>query len=150
MQLDPMARGRRWLEQAQADRQGAQLLLDGGSYHLACFVAQQVAEKALKAFLYAAGEEVVIGHSVEALARWAAEYDEAFEILRQAVAPLDAYYIPTRYPNGLPHDSIPARVYTRSAAEETVRMADQVLDLVQDELHEMDQEASGDAHEQPM
>lgn len=76
------AEGQRWLAQAQADRKGAQLLLDGGSYHLACFIAQQVAEKALKAFLYAQGEEFVIGHSVEVLCRWAAEFDADFEVLR--------------------------------------------------------------------
>ena len=93
-----MAQGRRWLEQAEADRHGAQLLFDGASYHLTCFIAQQVAEKALKAFLYAQGEEVVIGHSVEALSRWAAEeYDGDFEVLRDKVSPLDGYYIPTRY-----------------------------------------------------
>jgi HEPN domain-containing protein len=129
MKPDALAQGMRWLEQAEADRQGAQLLFDGGSYHLACFVAQQVAEKAIKAFLYAQGEEFVIGHSVEALSRWAAEYDTDFEILRETAAPLDGYYVPTRYPNGLP-DSIPARVYTRGAAEETLRMADCVLEAV--------------------
>lgn len=78
-----------------------------------------MAEKALKAYLYAQGEEVVIGHSVEALARWAAEYDADFEALREQVSLLDGYYIPTRYPNGLP-DNIPARVYTRHAADETL------------------------------
>jgi len=51
MRLDAQAQGLRWLEQAEADRHGAQLLFDGESYHLACFIAQQVAEKALKAFL---------------------------------------------------------------------------------------------------
>jgi len=40
---------------------GGQLLLEGGSDHLACFIAQQVAEEALKAFLYAQGEEIVSG-----------------------------------------------------------------------------------------
>jgi HEPN domain-containing protein len=123
----------RWLEQAEADRQGVQLLFDGASYHLACFVAQQVAEKVLKAFIYAQGEELVIGHSVEALSRWAAEFDADFDAIREDIAPLDAYYIATRYPNGLP-DSIPARVYTRRVAEETMRMADQVLSLVQQKL----------------
>ena len=49
MRRDPRSEGLRWLEQAEADRKGAQLLFDGGSYHLACFVAQQIAEKALKA-----------------------------------------------------------------------------------------------------
>lgn len=135
MRLEANTQGQRWLEQAQADRYGAQLLFDGASYHLACFVAQQIAEKALKAFLYAQGEEIVIGHSVEKLARWAVEYDADFSTLREAVAPLDAYYIPTRYPNGLP-DSIPARVYTRKAAEDTLSMADQVLALVGQKLAE--------------
>jgi HEPN domain-containing protein len=123
----------RWLEQAEADRRGAQLLFDGASYHLACFVSQQVAEKALKAFIYAQGEELVIGHSVEALSRWAAEFDDDFEVIHEDVAPLDAYYIATRYPNSLP-DSIPARVYTRRVAKETLRMADQVLFVVQRKL----------------
>ncbi len=96
-------------------------------------MAQQIAEKALKAFLYAQGEDLVIGHSVEALCRWAATFDADFEQLRQEAAPLDGYYIPTRYPSGLP-DSIPARVYTRSAAEAALRLADQTLRVVQEKL----------------
>lgn len=136
MRPEALEQGRRWLEQAEADRQGAQLLLDGGSFHLACFVAQQVAEKALKAFLYASGEEVVIGHSVETLARWAADFDPDFHNLRDVISPLDGYYIPTRYPNGLP-DSIPARVYTRRSAEETLAMADQALAMVRRKIAEM-------------
>jgi HEPN domain-containing protein len=133
MKRDARSEGLRWLEQAEADRKGVQLLLDGGSYHLACFVAQQVAEKTLKAFIYAQGEEFVMGHSVEALSRWAAEYDPDFEELRPEVAPLDGYYIPTRYPNSLP-DSIPARVYTKTVAEETARLADLLLGLVREKL----------------
>lgn len=58
MRLDALAQGLRWLEQAEADRHGAQLLFDGESYHLAYFIAQQVAEKALKAYLYAQGEAI--------------------------------------------------------------------------------------------
>jgi HEPN domain-containing protein len=133
MRREPEAEGWRWLEQAEADRHGAQLLLDGASYHLACFIAQQTAEKALKAFLYARGEDLVIGHSVAALCQWAAQLDADFERLRQEIAPLDGYYIPTRYPNGLP-DSIPARIYTRNVALETLRMADLALQLVREKL----------------
>lgn len=133
MRRDALSEGLRWLEQAEADRHGAQLLYDGGSYHLACFVAQQVAGKALKAFLYSQGEELVIGHSVEELCRWAGELDPDFERLREEVAPLDAYYIPTRYPNGLPN-SIPARVYTRVVAQEVLRLADLALHLAQAKL----------------
>lgn len=133
MRRDACKEGLRWVEQAEADRRGAQLLLDGASYHLACFVAQQLAEKAIEAFLYAQGEELVTGHSVEALCRWAAEFDADFEQLRQKIAPLDGYYIPTRYPNGLP-DSIPARVYTRRSAEEALHLADLALQSVRIKL----------------
>ena len=129
MHTDARKQGSRWLRQARADRRGAQLLFEGVSYHLVCFISQQVAEKALKAFLYAQGEELVIGHSVEVICRWAATIDADFEALRQEAAPLDAYYIPTRYPNGLP-DGIPADVYTRPVAKETLRLADLVLEFV--------------------
>ena len=91
MRNDPLYEGMRWLEQAEADPQGAQLLFDGESHHLACFVSQQVAEKALKAFLYAEGEEVVIGHSVDQLCRWAAESDPAFGVLREEAAAPDRF-----------------------------------------------------------
>ena len=133
MRRDARTEGLRWLEQAEADREGARLLFEGGSYHLACFVAQQVTEKAIKAFIYAQGEEFVIGHSVEALCRMAAAFDPDFETLRTAVAPLDGYYLPTRYPDSLP-DSIPARIYTRVVAEEALRLTDQALHLLRTKL----------------
>jgi len=133
MQRDARSEGLRWLEQAEADREGARLLFEGGSYHLACFIAQQVAEKVVKAFLYGQGEEFVIGHSVEALCRWAAEFDADFGRLRESVAPLDGYYLPTRYPNSLP-DSIPARIYTHAVAQEALHLTDQALRLVQEKL----------------
>ena len=50
MKADAHSQGLRWLEQVEADRTGAQLLFDGESYHLACFVSQQIAEKALKKY----------------------------------------------------------------------------------------------------
>ncbi|MGC8787596.1 MAG: hypothetical protein ACP5Q1_09255 [Anaerolineae bacterium] len=49
----------------------------------------------------------------------------------------DGYYVPARYPNSLP-DSIPARVYNRAAAEEALRLADQVLQLVRMKLCQQD------------
>jgi predicted nucleotidyltransferase len=42
---------------------------------------------------------------------------------------LDGYYIPTRYPNGLP-DGIPADVYTEDAAKDAVAMAEEAVGWV--------------------
>ena len=56
----------------------AKHLAEEGGWHLACFLAQQVTEKAIKAFLYAQGEEVVLGHSVARLCADAARYQPEF------------------------------------------------------------------------
>lgn len=100
-----------------------------GAFYLACFLAQQVAEKALKAFLYAQGEEVVLGHSVRRLAEEAAARNPHFAGTAARWGILDTYYIPTRYPNGLP-DGIPAQVYTARAAEEALSLAEEVVETV--------------------
>lgn len=129
MRRTPRDEGGRWLAQAEEDHRWADHLAREGGFHLACFLAQQVAEKALKAFLYAQGEEIVIGHSVQRLCRAAGEYNEGFIQWARRWSILDGYYIPTRYPNGLP-DGIPADVYTREAAEGAVALAREVLDRV--------------------
>jgi HEPN domain-containing protein len=123
----------RWLEQAGEDLVSAKVVMEAGRYYLVCFLSQQIAEKALKAFLYASGEPLVTGHSVERLAAWAAEYEPEFENLREEISPLDGYYIPTRYPNGLA-ESIPARVYNRASAEGALHLATQALEQVQTRL----------------
>ncbi len=129
MRDEALDEGRRWLRQARHDLHWAGHLADQGAYHLACFLAQQVAEKALKAFLYAQGEEIVLGHSVERLCAAAATYEAAFRVRARSWSILDGYYVPTRYPNGLP-DGIPADVYTRQAATDAVRLAREAVEWV--------------------
>lgn len=89
---------------------------------------QQVAEKALKAFLYASGEQLVLGNSVDDLLRRAVKYDGSLAEKREW-ASLDGYYIPTRYPNGLP-DGIPAHVYTPRLARDAVSLATDVVESI--------------------
>lgn len=129
MRNPPLEEGRRWLRQATEDLRWARHLTEQGAYHLACFLAQQVAEKALKAFLYAQGEEVVLGHSVERLCAAVAAFDPEFGKYARSWSILDGYYVPTRYPNSLP-DGIPSDVYTRQAAEEAVGLAGEVVEEV--------------------
>ncbi|MDH7500946.1 MAG: HEPN domain-containing protein [candidate division NC10 bacterium] len=133
MRPEALEEGKRWLEQAVEDLKWTKKLAEGGGYHLACFLAQQVGEKALKAFLYAQGEEIVIGHSVERLCRSASRYSAEFSDRVKKWSILDGYYVPTRYPNSLP-DSIPARVYTEDAANSAARLAEQIVEFVQAKL----------------
>ena len=129
MRNDPKSEGLRWLTQAQKDLYWAGHLAEQGGYHLACFLSQQVAEKALKGFIYAQGEEIVLGHSVERLCRHAGKYDPIFLEKVKTWSYLDGYYIPTRYPNGLP-DGIPADVYTMGAANQAVDIATEVVNTI--------------------
>jgi len=96
-------------------------------------VAQQVTEKALHAFLSAPGEACVLGHVVEALCRAAAHVDPDCATLRESVAPLDGYDLPTRSPDSVP-ESLPARVSPRAVAAEALRLTDQVLSLLRVKL----------------
>ena len=59
----------------------------------------------------------------------AAPHDTAFADLRREAAALDQYYIPTRYPNGLP-GGIPADAYTKVDAARALDLATRVIDLV--------------------
>lgn len=133
MRRPPLAEGMRWLDQAHEDLHWTQHLAREGAYHLACFLAQQVTEKALKAFLYAQGEEMVIGHSVARLCASAADHLPAFAEKAREWSILDGYYVPTRYPNSLP-DDIPAHVYTRRAADEAVALAADAVAFVAAQL----------------
>jgi HEPN domain-containing protein len=133
MRKKPIEEGKRWLEQASEDLKWSKDLAKRGGYHISCFLAQQVGEKALKAFLYAEGEELVIGHSVERLCVSAAEFDKEFAEKVKTWAILDGYYVTTRYPNSLP-DSIPARVYTSQAATKAASMAEDIVQFVRGKI----------------
>lgn len=127
MRGTPRSEGKRWLDQAEVDLKWGRHLFAEGAHYLVCFLSQQIAEKALKAFLYAQGEELVVGHSVRQLCQRAGEYDAQFRGYLDDWALLDSYYIPTRYPNGLP-DGIPANVYNKAAAQGALTLAEAVVE----------------------
>ncbi len=118
---------RRWFRQAEADMEVVTALRRGGYHAAACFYSQQAAEKALKAVLYSQGSRVVLGHSVRELALRCAKVDSSFAALEEPAALLDQFYIPTRYPNGLPAPAVPSETYTASQAAAAQEAAEKVL-----------------------
>jgi HEPN domain-containing protein len=98
-------------------------------YYLALFHFQQAAEKALKAFLYANGEEEVFTHSIFELLRACSAYDKEFKKCLP-LKTLDRYYITTRYPNALP-GGIPAEFFDEEDEAKSARdAAHTILELV--------------------
>jgi HEPN domain-containing protein len=87
-----------WLQQAADDLRAARLLQGGGQAAQACFLSQQVGEKAIKALL-AADDRDLRSHSLGALLFELGE-EPAQRWQRQARL-LDKLYAPTRYPDAL-------------------------------------------------
>ncbi len=129
MKETPEAETSRWFRQSELDPEDADFNRSGKRHHLACFLAQQAAEKALKAFLHSAGAETVWGQSVAELCKEAATIDQEFAELLGEAAPLDKYYIPTRYPNGLP-GGIPSQAFSPEDSALAIKMGARVLDFV--------------------
>lgn len=129
MQPDPVDGGRRWLAQAQLDLDDARYSRDGGRHSLACFLSQQSAEKAVKAFLILRDEEDTRGHSVGDLCERAAALDDRFSSLLADARSLDVFYIPTRYPNGLP-GGLPGEAFGPEDSERALHKAAGIIDTI--------------------
>jgi HEPN domain-containing protein len=97
----------------------------------ACFHSQQAAEKALKAVLYRQGARAVLGHAGSDLVKQCQKHDPAFAGVSGDTALLDQFYIPTRYPNGLPSPAVPSETYTEAQAKMAQEAAEKVLGLVE-------------------
>jgi len=121
--------GARWLAQASADVEAAAHLVAGEHFNVACFLAQQAAEKVLKAFLYYRGAVEVWGHSAAELCERCAELEPSFREFASPAALLDKYYIPTRYPNGLP-GGIPKNAFDKVEAERALDIAVSIIETV--------------------
>lgn len=90
-----------WLRAAVADRDVASFLRDR-SAHLACFHAQQAAEKALKAVLTArSGDAPPVHAALRLLAALDAMAEAIPDAVRAEAESLDKFYVPTRYPDAL-------------------------------------------------
>jgi HEPN domain-containing protein len=126
-----MNRYRDWIAQAQRDLEKSRLDVQYEYWEWACFTAQQAAEKAVKALLMYHGLEAW-GYAITPMLR-RLENPQAHEDLVRRAQLLDAYYIPSRYPNGFPEGK-PADYYNRDKAEEAVDAARTIIRFCQDHL----------------
>ena len=119
----------RWLTQAKDEFQDADDLRKRGRFYLALFHFQQAAEKGLKAYLYLKVK------SIDDLLEMAFDISSDFKEVAQAKK-LDKYYIPTRYPNGLP-GGVPSRYFDDpKEAEEAMELAKSVIELAERKILE--------------
>lgn len=121
----------RWLMTAKEDVLAAETMSSAEIYASACFHAQQVGEKAVKA-LWRLIDANARGNSVRKLIMDFPRKDtiENLEILSDKAALLDKFYIPTRYPNGLP-DLTPGQIYLKEDAERGIEAARMFVSLAE-------------------
>lgn len=121
-------RHREWLAFAADDLGFSKIGLREGYFAKACFHAHQAIEKTLKAYLIYKGKSVPrIHHLIELFKLCDAPWIEGLETELKIV---DTFYIPTRYPEGIP-GSLPHCLPGKKEAQEAIDLADRVLSLVQ-------------------
>lgn len=118
-----------WLRLAADDVVVAQEAHKKGIYHLACFHAQQAAEKLLKAYLVFRDQPIPKIHALRELYKLDIPLLPTLSEHLEAIETLDQYYIPTRYPDALPGflpEGPPTEVHSRQALADVEKLADLV------------------------
>ncbi|MBT9260126.1 MAG: HEPN domain-containing protein [Clostridiales bacterium] len=120
----------RWLEQARIDLDAARSNKTRHPY-VACFLAHQAAEKALKAALLARSGMVARTHSLSRLEQMLQDMGVVLQGVRhRALRDLERLHGEARYPDALP-DDIPGRYFREEDAEEAISIAASVLSAVE-------------------
>lgn len=116
-----------WMVQAERNLAQAQESAVSGRHEWSCFAAQQAAEMAVKALHLKLGQEGW-GHVVRRLLEELPSGVSVSEELLDAARVLDAYYIPTRYPNGHPAGA-PGEHYGQFQSNEAMHRAGQIVEF---------------------
>ncbi|MGP3666789.1 MAG: HEPN domain-containing protein [Candidatus Bathyarchaeota archaeon] len=128
----------RWIVFSKKTLDSARGDLGRGDYNWACFKSQQAAEYALKALLRGLGMPSY-GHSLSRLLTGVSSVLQYDDKTVQAAKTLDKYYVPTRYPNAWVEGS-PDEYYTRRDAEESIRLAEDIISWVEEKWKSLKKE----------
>ncbi len=141
MQPDRFVTAQRWLAGARDDVTVADEL-SGRMPNVACFHAQQAAEKALKAWLVALSGDVAREHLMQNLLAELAALGVAvpLELNGDALA-LGKFYVTTRYPDAL-GGADPRTAFLAAEAHDAVARAERVVEAA---ASAVDRERAGDA-----
>lgn len=119
----------RWLGKAAEDLVVARLVLHEEHTAHACFLSQQCIEKSLKAYLVAkTGDHPRVHKLVDLLDKCIAMESGFAQFLNDCTR-VDQYYIPTRYPDGVP-GSLPEGMPNTTQATQAITSAEQILRFV--------------------
>jgi HEPN domain-containing protein len=122
-----------WPDRAAEDLTVARLLLRERYFSHACFLAQQCAEKSLKAYLLAVKNNYPRAHKLVDLITLCIAVNSEFSRFRDDCIVIDQYYVPTRYPNGIP-GALPEGMPASQEAGEAVASAEAIMNFTMSQL----------------
>ncbi len=124
-------RAKDWFRQAENDLLWAYDTLNAKRFSQACFIAQQIGEKSLKALAYLKGYDLIKSHSILEIAK-SLNLDE--DLVNNGKK-LDLYYISARYPDAFPSGA-PFEYFTNDTASDAIKSAEIILKYVESFFNE--------------
>jgi len=121
---------KRWLGQSEYAREAALTMLEQKIYSYACFLCEQAAQKALKAYLFWQVERYIWEHSIRKLAERCSGYQGDFIGFIEHGSLLDRYYLTTRYPSAVAPPALPYESFIEKDAHEALDIAGKIIDMV--------------------
>jgi len=119
-----------WFDKAKDDFDWANETFKYERFGGVCFLCQQAAEKALKAYLFSRKEKLLKTHNLPMLNEKCKKYSRDFSSLDSAVDILNAYYTDTRYPDIWDYN----RFNDKKFAEEALQKAEKILNFISKKL----------------
>ncbi len=116
-----------WFSEVEEDFEYAVTLSKNRKYHHSCFLARQVAEKALRAVLLEFGVSKD-GGSVLALIDELETLTKVPANITKAAQTLDGYYIPPYFPDASDPSTL-RQLYSKERANEALKLARKVIDF---------------------
>ena len=125
--------GKRWVKQAEVEFRALKVLLKEVQTQpdlscTVCFMAHQVAERALKGGMYGKCGFYYATHDLHPLVNELKITDQ--NLLDECATTLDGYYQNTRYPDRHPSSNIPSDHYSPQDAQQAKKKAETILDLM--------------------
>ncbi len=118
-----------WFNRASEDLTVARLVFKENHLAHVCFLCQQCIEKSLKAYLLAKTAGYPRTHKLVDLLGECQKLDPDFARFSEDCLTIDQYYIPTRYPNGVPGSSS-SGIPDKREAEAALASAEAILQFV--------------------
>lgn len=115
-----------WFKKAGDDLLWAKDTLRVKRFGGVCFLSQQTAEKALKAYLFSKKEKLLKSHNLPLLNERCKKFNPNFSLLDLAVDVLNQYYTDTRYPDIWDY----SRFEDEKLAKEALKLAEEILSFV--------------------